>query len=310
MSYDRAIARVSKRDWADVRKAWAPSIGALSFSAPGVRPISALRDVGAVRATLSSAVGNLAEARCERFTFGSAQLHEAVFLIHKSANILVAAHDQVAGGLPTWSLATGYQAGLFAGEAITHLLGVTFLSYVREAYILDIFPPPEKGLSKKKLGQYELGSEFHVIKFADSVSHFHHWALLKRVLNNSENLNCDPEIISAILSLDEKDFARERNDLHYSNTWEYGDLSQYHQESTLFSFGSKDDLLERFSKTSRGFGIALGTLLLALAVVLLKDLSTISPVLADELDLLLNACTPARLKLRPVFEQALGSALV
>lgn len=305
MAYEHAVKRVSKRDWLNVQTAWAPAISRLRFSSAGQQPEFPFDETAGLTDLLQRVKG-LPEIRLDVGGFGAPLLHEGVYLLHKSANVLVAAHDQVYGGLPTWSLSTAYQAAYFAAEAIMRLLGVTVVSYVKQNYALDLLPAPPDKLSKKALSSYVLGSELHVINIEASISHFHRWAFFQRVISNSKNTGFDDEILKVLIRMDEKHFGMQRNDLHYSHTWLYSDLHSYHEQADLLSFQSKDDLLGRLRAGNPAFSLTLGMVVFSFGIKLLKDLSQHSPVLAAEFELLKDTCTMPRLKLKQSFEDCVG----
>ncbi len=238
--------------------------------------------------------------------YGAPLLHQGIFLLHKAANVLTAAHDQALGGLPTWSLATGYQAGLFSIEGIIHLLGVGIVSYDRRHFLVDAIPGPANGISKKALLNYQNGEEINVIPLSSSVSHFHRWAVFQRLLNTTQNLPVSGEIKDLLLNLDDHTFADQRNSLHYSHTWQFDDIHAYRNNIELIDFDHIDKLRQCLGPNSPQFSLALGTVTFFLACQLLKNLASFSPLLEAEYSLLVGSCTSPRMKLRDTFEAASG----
>lgn len=300
--YERCVKKLCKKDWTRLSDLWLAEISKLQFAQPGHQPEFGFDEVVGLQLAVRPATDQL---RIELPNLAAPLIHEAIYLLHKAANVLVAAHDQVVGGLPTWSLATGYQGAIFAAEAVTKLLGVGVVTYEKKNYTVDVWPNPVDGLSKKKQVEYQYGSEAHVVAFP-AMSHFHRWAIFKRLLGTLKNFDFDPQIQTALLELDQKSFAKQRNELHYSHTWEFEDIHEYRTEATLLEFGTKQEFIERLNPESPHFGIALGLSVFALAMRMLKYLAASSPLVATERTLLLTACSPPRFKLRASFEGATG----
>ncbi len=263
-----------------------------------------------MREDLDHAVKNVVEARIDRPNSIAAHLEESVFLVHKAANVLCAAHDQAAGGLPTWSLATAYQAALFAATACCGFLGVFLHSYVQKSFIVDFFPQPPAGMSRKALETYKIGIETHVIKFESSVSHFHSWALFKRLIRMTVDIDFDDQVIKLLDKVHDKSYAEQRNDLHYNHAWQYGDLHSYMDVPALTVPHTRAAFESMFDPASSEFGMAIGTTLVSLATKLLADLAATSPLLAAEYQRLQTACSMPRMKLRHEYERASGIALI
>jgi len=302
VSYEHCIKRVRERDWRAVQTAWLDEVGKLVLDPPGRAPDGELRE----SPTLISALGfpnDKSEHRADVVGLRASMLHEGLYLLHKAGSVLVSAHDQATSGCATWSLATSYQAGLFAAEAILHFLGVSIVSLESRHFIVDAWPPAEKSISKTQLKKYKLGSEVHLIRLSSSVNHFHRWALLQRVLNTCSNLPFDKSIVQAICDLEDKDFAAQRNDLHYATSWCFSDLHGYVNTPSEFLPVDRSRLLNCLEVGSQAFGFALGTTLFLLGLKLLTELAVEVPQIEAERNLLLQACAMPRMKLRAPYEE-------
>jgi len=310
VAYETSVKRISKRNWPQVVDAWAPFISALDPARFQFVPVSGVKELPDLQATLEKLPHSSVEVRVEPLSSAVAHLEETVFLTHKAANILCAAHDQAVGGLPTWSLATAYQAAMFASIACCGFLGVTLHAYVKKSFIVDFFPEPSKDLSRKALQGYRLGSEAHIIRFESTVSHFHHWALFRRIIRTTTDIDFDEEIILLLDKVQDKLYAEQRNGLHYNHRWQYDDLHKYIDAPGLLVPDSRKTYKEMFDPQSPGFSMALGTALVSLATTLLAGLSRSAPLLAEQHAKLQTACAIPRMKLRAEYESASGIALI
>lgn len=306
VTYEHSVKRVRERDWKAIQDAWLGEVGQLNLDPSGRAPDGELKDIPALVNALAFPKEKV-EHRQDIVGVRASMLHEALYLLHKAGSVLVTAHDQAYGGSATWSLATSYQAGLFAAEATMRLLGVAIVSLdPHKHFIVDAWPPAERGLSKKQLANYRLGSEIHLVRLASSVSHFHRWAVFQRLLNTCSGLPFDRELVQAICELQDREFADQRNDLHYATTWRFGDLHAYIEVPDAFSPKVRAELLNALQPESEAFGMALGTTLFLLALALLNDLAKVAPQIEAERGLLVAACDAPRMKLRAPYEAAIA----
>lgn len=306
-AYEREIKRLARRDWPTIRNLWLEAVGKLNFVHAGVAPEFPAEEVVGMRDLVEAVGANAGEQRVTLSSFNAPLLHQGIFLLHKAGNVLTAAHDQACAGLPTWSLATAYQAGLFALDSILHLMGVAFVNYSpRRQFLVDIWPGPSAGLSKRALAAYTDGKEINVIPMSASVQHFHRWAALQRLLNTTHELPITTEIRDAFLNLGDRAFAEQRNALHYSHTWTFDDIHTYTDSPELVDFDTLAKLLGGLDARSDQFSLVLGTATFFLASQMLKSLAAEAPLLEAEYSLLVASCASPRLKLRTTFESASG----
>lgn len=308
MSFEKKIKRLSHRNWADVKNAWLPHVAQLTLAQPGQAPDAPLSEFHAL-APIAPQVPQDGEYRCDVSGFRTALLHEGIYLLHKAANVLVASQTQVTEGLPTWSIATAYQSTFFSMEALLKLLGVTVVEVNNKTLLLDVWPTAEQAASKKVKALYKLGSEIQCVHHS-RLEHHHRWAILKRVLRTLNNSPINQLVINAIDSIDDKDFARQRNRLHYSNEWAFNDLHSYYSPLTYCRFQSSPSLIARLYPDCEDFTVVLSTVLFSSTVSLLSSLGEISPMIADEHRLLDMACSVDRMRLRSDFEMAMDTPMV
>jgi hypothetical protein len=300
--FEHRLRYVGKRDWRYIREAVVADAARLPAT-PGIAPEYTIAETPGFRAISGKAMKDGPEVREPMLAhFRSAMLHEAIFLLHKAGNVLVASHDQAAGGLPTWSVATGYQAALFAAEALIRVLGVAAgLNVDNRYYLVDVWPEGDAKMSKKAFQAYRIGSEMIVVRHSQ-LNHFDGWDLLLRVLRLLVNDPFPSALRVAITSIDKLDFAKQRNDLHYETGWIFDDLHEYVVPSDFFRPTDAHSLAARVVRGRLDFGIALGTVLFAMANCLVRDLASLSPLIQAEHALIAKASTAPRMKLRANYE--------
>lgn len=308
MSFEVKLKRLSHRDWLIVNPEWLPHIAQLTITSPGLPPNEVISDFYAL-GEISPQVPQDGEYRANLTGFRAALLHEAIYLLHKAANVLVASQQQVRGGLPTWSIATAYQSSFFSKEALLMLLGVAFVEVNNKTLLLDIWPEPEKSATKKAKALYKVGSEIQYVHHS-RIEHHHRWAVLKRVLRTLRNSPINGKIINAIDDIDDKKFARQRNDLHYSNAWYFKDMHSFFSPISYCRFQKDSELVDRLDPDNQDFTVVLAMILFSCASSLLSSLSTLAPLIAAEYELLNHASSYARMPLREEYESATGTSMV
>lgn len=309
MSFDLKLKRLSGRNWPDVASAWMQQVPQLVFDdGPGQRPDEDLCDFHAL-GEVTSTIKPDGELRYELAGFRSAVLHEGIFLTHKAANVLVASHNQVVKGLPTWSVSTAYQSAFFSMEAMLRILGVAIIRANNKNIVVDVWPEVEKGSSNKTKRLYKLGMETQWVCYAH-VDHFHRWAILKKVLRTLDNSPISNELINTLVSLDDKDFARQRNNLHYSNTWLFPDLHAYCSAISYCKFSQEKALIEYLDPIDQNFTVVLASFLLSANAALLAFLGQTSSLIKEEWKLLDGACSNARMRLRHEYEKAMSCSMI
>lgn len=301
MSFEVKVKRLSHRNWKELATLWLPHIAQLTITYPGQPPEVSLSQFHGLKG-IADALPKDGEYRADLHGLRSAQLHEAIYVLHKAANVLVASHQQVRGGLPTWSIATAYQSAFFSMEALLMLLGISIVEVNNKTIVIDIWPEVDSKASKKEKALYKLGSEIQYIAHS-RIEHYHRWAILKRVLRTLSDSPLSNDFINAICEIDDKKFAKQRNRLHYSNTWIFDDLHSSFSSISYCRFQLPFSLAERLDPDHIDFTVVLATTLFSSAASLLASLSTISPLIASERNLLDSACKTDRMQLRADYEQ-------
>lgn len=308
MSFDGKLKRLGHRNWREISDAWAPYIAQLSFDAPGQRPDAPLDQIAPLEET-ASRVPPDGELREEVLGLRPALLHEGLFLLHKAANVFVASQLQVTGGLPTWSIASAYQSAFFSMEALLRLLGVVVVEIKNKTLVIDVWPEVEKNASKKQKALYRLGTDTQHV-WHKALGHYERWAILKRVLRTLNESPIDFALIQALNELDDREFARQRNRLHYSNTWMFDDLHAFASSVSFCKWAPAHSLVSKLDPDGDDFTVVLAALVFSAASSLLAQLADTSPLIADERTLLDQACQPNRMTLRRSFESAMGVHLI
>lgn len=308
MSFEVKLKRLSERDWEDVKTAWLLPLSKLAFPKAGHPPDAVLADFYGLD-QIAVSIPKDAEYRGNVDGLRAAVLHEGVFLLHKAANVLVGSHAQVVGGLPTWSVATAYQSAFFSMEAIFRLLGLAIVEVNNKTFMLDVWPEVERSASKKAKALYRLGDEMQFVCH-NRIDHYHRWALLKRALRMLKNSPIRGEIINAIDAIDERDFAKQRNMLHYSNGWIFEDLHSFYSPLSYCRFSGSPPLVQRLDSEHPDFSVVLATVLLSSAASLLSSLGQSAPIMKIEWQLLNEACNNQRLSLRTEYESSMQVSLV
>ncbi|MCW5592451.1 MAG: hypothetical protein KIS74_10175 [Burkholderiales bacterium] len=290
MSFESCVKRVSQRDWALVKNAWLSYIPPLDDA--GQPPDFDLRQfVGleqAVRETPETG-----EYRTGLPGFRECVLHEAVFALHKASHVLGLAEHQATSGCPTWSLSTAYQSAFFAKEAVFRLLGIVLIEVSNRQVLVDVWPEPPRGLKGKALREYKLGEEIQLVQFP-RLEHRHRWAIFKRALRVLENPPCNSELVRLLDEIDEKEFARQRNAIHYTAAWLFDDLFAFYLPNGFFRLSDSVGVIRRLNEEAEDFSLVLATTLVWLGKKLMGDIAQWSPIIENELQLLGETLCMAR----------------
>lgn len=291
MDFEKKLGRISSRDWHAVSSAWLRFLPAIE--PPGTPPEDGVADHVALGAAVK-ATPTTGEHRWQGAGVRESLFREAVFLLHKARHVVGCGEILANGGRLSWSLSTAYQGAFFAMEGVLGLLGVSIVQVENRWVIVDVWPEVRDGASKRERTTYELGSDIVLIS-APNPDHYHRWAILQRVLRTLSNPPILTEVIDGLDSPAYKDFARQRNTLHYRCKWLLEDLFEL---LTIDGFGqpsTKEDLLEIVASQKDDFSLVLSMLLLNLGSRLLGDLAASAPMVDAELRLLQTPlANPAR----------------
>lgn len=207
--WDRKVDRIVSRDLDDIVDGWLANIP--TIYPPGSPPRESFGSIYEVYEALPHVPkkgDKVVEISCNR----SAVLHESLYLINKSIHVLISCTKHASSGNHTWAVVDSYQASLFALGGIMSFLGLTVERSDNNFILIDVWadPPSDK---------------YRFIRFK-SLDHFHKWAILKRLLRT---LNADSRLLvfvsEGIQGLDEKSFAKHRNEVFYKPSgWLADDL--------------------------------------------------------------------------------------
>lgn len=282
MKFERKIKRLAHRDWGDIRVKW---LGYLpDFDPPGSPPEEPLSNFMAL-GEIAQQIPENGEYRDEIPGLREAIFREGVFLLHKAAHVIGACQIHLEKGMPSWALSGGYHGAFFAAKAIVGLLGVSFPEIENKTILIDVWPDLPK-LSARRRGRGEKPpNEMNFIKLP-KLQHYHIWQILQRLLRTMNTTLWEDHLISSLDNIPHKEFARQRNMLHYNNcSWIFHDLHAY-----LLDESFKQKLIsvtENMLKPQReGFSVVLGFVLLLFGYLLFKDVASSAPILQDEFGIL------------------------
>src|ERR1700681_2902178 len=140
-SWERKGAKLLARTWEEVRDAWLNHIPAIQV--PGAAPQDGLCDLPTVQLAVQGVQGEDPKAVEQEIPgLRSGVLAEALFLLHKAANVLGSAQVHVARGLCSWSLSSAYYAAFFGMKAVLQFLGVAAIETGNQTYLVDVWSPP------------------------------------------------------------------------------------------------------------------------------------------------------------------------
>lgn len=201
-------------------------------------------------------------------------LRESIFLLHKALHVLGVAEKNVDSGMRTWSLCDGYQAALFSAKALLGLCGVSVAEVDSRSLIIDIFADIDVR-----------GNSIPSISFVKAVlDHKSIWQMLQRIFRVTKCALWPSDAVAKLQIGDVKRFARQRNEIHYSNSaWPLADLQQFLTEGAFgeirFWDSSDEDLVERSD-----ISLVLGYYLVRMALAMLGDLEDLSAKLTPEME--------------------------
>jgi hypothetical protein len=107
------------------------------------------------------------------------------------------------------------------------------------------------------------------------------------------------EAIQALDRIHDREFAKQRNRLHYSHVWLFDDLHSFMSPLDFCRFADETGLIGRLDVGSKDFGITLAFTLFWISRAMLKSMTETTSALADELRLLDESLEVAR---HPLFE--------
>jgi hypothetical protein len=233
-AHERKAKKILGRDWAELRQYWLEYVPRLSD--PGQPPellLHELEELGQLLAGIPH--DQVKDVDDEIPGLRAGLLHEAIFLLHKSAHVMGASLVHVSQGMCTWSASSAYHSAAFAMRSVLNMLGITVIETPESGhFLIDIWSPPPKGKKGTK-------RPITMLARTKRIEARHWWAFFQRALSITANHAeiCAADFRATILQSEFTDFARQRNMIHYrTNEWTFDDL---HKCSIRPEFGAQSD---------------------------------------------------------------------
>lgn len=289
-SFLHCIDSFKRRRWEHIRSNWLLHIPYLT--SVGDIPQSAVAEVADFDAVALALISEnqqnpaspLISADEELLGLREAVFSESLFLLHKARHVVGAAEFHVRDGLQTWALANAYQGAFFAAKAILGFLGASFPEYNSRTIAIDLFPGPVA-----RADQY-LFCSLHYI--GNRMEHRPIWDIFQRLLGVSIVEVWPKHIVNKLKSIESKNFALQRNHIHYRNNgWLLNDLNDF-----LFSddFGDSNSWNRGLDFDRDDISMAIALSVLKMGLLLVQDLEKSSAKLTPELQLFSNCVENGR----------------
>lgn len=285
MSFDRKIKKIDRRNWSEVRIKWLENIPIFE---PGEAPSFQIVDLIYVQTELDR-TPNDGERKIEINGLRPSVFHEGIYLFHKSINTFLAAEQNFSSGLSSWSLSSSYHSAFYAAKAFLCFSGITMPKYNGSYYVIDVFPELEK-LSRNQIKRGEKPENTMKLIKMNNLLHYHIWKIIQRLINVSAFEFFNESIISTLLSFSEKEFAKQRNEIHYiNNYWPLNDLFSH---SKIEKFGKEEAFIKNIKtfhpELRNDFSVILALLFIRINMLLLEDITSITNILNSEMELIYN----------------------
>lgn len=283
MSFDRLVKRIDKKDWNLIRERWLSHIPNLS---PGEPPTDQISELTFLQLELDRT--NFNENRKIQIQgLRESIFHEGIFLCHKAHSVAKCSSWLHNSGYYTWSISSSYQSAFFLVKSFLCFCGISLPKYSNYYFLVDSFPEPEKLSNRdRKLGKTpEILVKLEKI---GNLQHYHIWQIFQRVINTFKNPTFDITLKNAILSLDIKEFAKQRNFLHYQNN-HWNNIEDMNNKIFIDNFLQRNsmDLNENFHPDlSIKFSNILMTIMLKMNHSLLEDLNQLTNAFKQDFEML------------------------
>lgn len=212
----------------------------------------------------------------------SAMFHEALCLLLKAMSVSTACQLDFAEGHRTWSVSPGYQAAMFAGEAVMRLLGVLPIESDNHILLIDLCARND-AKSQRKDSSFSTKITWCA---TGQITHDARWHLLcrlVRVLVIDENI-WNSGWIKGFSQIDANSISRQRHLLHYGpNSWLFDDLLEPQVAADFGSFGNMimdGTIIDDLERDDYTIGIAFA--LITMCLSLFKHLASSSTLIAME----------------------------
>lgn len=219
-------------------------------------------------------------------------LAEAIFLTHKAAHVMGASLLHVNNGMRTWSLSGCYHSAFFAMHAILRYWGIALPEFGRKSVLVDVRPHPRKLTSRERRIGFQPPKQTLFYKCTNLAHHEAWWQFFLRLLRVSKiDDNIWPSCcVSTLSQLSEKDFAKQRNAIHYRiNHWLHPDLHECNVDADFGKYASCLEDGEPLGEPEVGdFSVILAIVLVHLAEKLLDSVAEANSRIKGEHRLLVN----------------------
>lgn len=301
-NFDTKVKKlVLDRSWYQISDYWLSSIPRLdpdaNFAFEVLENFKPLVDI------LSSTSD--AELKVEIVGLRETVFREAIFLFHKSINVLSIAELNANRGNPTWSLSTAYHSAFFGARALTRLLGVANATVGGKNWVIDIYPQWVKSSKRKR---NDINSQTDILIFeSPKIEQRHHWRLFQRLARVTK---FDDKTMSRLADdlwkTDEGDLTKQRHALLYGkNVWFFNDL---YQTDIRSGFGIRtSNTSMRTDAGTEDFTIFLAYSIVEFGIRLLRSIGEKANILKDSLNMIEQSITSDR---HPIYNQSRGGCFV
>lgn len=290
--FERTIQKsVRERRWSELSGQWINFLP--SIEPPGAKPEEVLSDYIESSNIIDGINDKTPTILIPAPGLRQYVFREGIFLFHKASHVISSAEKGIKRGQHTWSLSEAYHGALFCAKSIIYLLGVALPEYKNQTYLIDIWPKEE--LSAKK-GKIDIGppenSPVQISKLQiRRIEHRHVWQLLQRLLRVSKVDFWPRECLTAFKKLEFKEFAKQRNDIHYKNHyWIFDDLYQAVLDDNFAVYENDISNALIFEERS-SFSMALALTVLRFAYLLFENITQNTRKLDSEKSLIQSQIT-------------------
>lgn len=295
--FQRKIKKyVAHRSWQNLLSGWLTSLPELE--SPGLAPEYGLDDYYPLQSFLGSCSSDetfLKEVEGLRALI----FHEGLFLLHKSSHVIGAAEHHADKGILTWSLSSAYQGALFGAMAIMRFLGVATVVENKNHWLVDLYPEPPKLPSRDRKLKVRLSPMTLFLRLGSRVEHRHLWRIFQRLMRVSrfEEQDIINKVAGAFSksNFDVRDFARQRNALHYeARAWFFQDMHTFTLNPT---FGLREALSDsdlQFNHLESDFTMLLAMAILYVGISLLDSIASKSRKIEGDLNLVHQSISKER----------------
>jgi len=281
--WDRKANKLVRRNWETLCELWLDY--PLLRGTPGVPPDHEVSELESLQQELQDIDGNQPKDIQEDIVgLRESILKQGLFQFQKAAHILNGAQIHIDKGMPSWSLSSAYHSAFCAVNGILNLLGITFVQTSRGSFLIDVWSePPEKSTHKRDTSRNTRLQKTPGLPDQKNV-----WQVFQRILriNPFNDDIISEDWTTALLALENTDFSRMRNAVHYrASNWPFDDVRSF-VTTTHFQLDSVDLMHGCFVNDPENsvFPLALAFMIVRIGHQMLKSLVSMSILLQPELD--------------------------